>query len=465
MSSYLPSYEYELETMEYLMLATFSSNLSFDFLPTLADIPRDSCRVLLTYLIMYCDDPLFVMMYPVLSILRVKVGSLHKRFNLFYYIGQKYENVGGFLTARGIVKGVEAETSEEFALMPHLAIRNRRLILVDDKSCYKKSVNGRLWYIILAALSGLHRWGLSWRRIITATLTFHLRVAHLRSCGEHFDDKDIWNACEIIALSLAEATINFATVYNKVYGEETYTIAEPIQFLRREIGVVKGELGKILSVPVRETVMCDLCRLIYKLQENYADKIYGEVCSWRDRLFSGVPGSLGLLSVYNRYSGAYNLANKVCVETDSIHVLAPTETFSPLELYIVFDMCDKLGVEDVVIVYSPEALPQVLFSIVTYQYILNKDRLPEVVRELYDKQSKLPATTLYSLKDACHRVYLACVPCKSPILAYDALKRIGKILRNDRNFKFIFAPETISTVPILAALQKLKNENKAIALI
>ncbi len=456
----LPSYRFELGNLETLLLVTFSSNLSFDSLPIIYSLnvtDREEVELILSYSVLYCSDPFYMLFYPTLNI--PKCPKIHKYFNLFYYIGQKYHSIGGFLVTRKLAKGAEAEVLEERTLMPHFAVRHRKIAIPRERM-KGEEVSGKLWYVILAALSGLHRWGLSWRRIIAATLTFHLL-----SRRDNFSDRDLCYACDIIALSMAEAALNLALMYDRVYGEETYTIAEPIQLLRRDIVHIKKMLEDILRNPYKDYVIGDICRLFYTLKGEYMCKIYEEVIYWSRELFSRAPLKMGLLDVYYRYKGAYNSANRVCVEADSIYVLAPTESFSPLELYIVFDMCDRLGVEDIVVLYSPEALPQVLFSIVTYQYILNKDRLPEVIRELYDKQSNLPVATLYSPKDVCHRVYLACIPCKSPILAYDALRRIGKILRNDKNFKFVFAPETVSTVPILAALQKLKNENRAIALI
>lgn len=381
------------------------------------------------------------------------IKHVHKRQLLLEYSGVKLLGLGSFRIGRTSRDEPVVEIAEQ-SLLAHLDLRGRRLV-VDNNLMSKRAKRLAYWFTPIAMAAGLHRWGFSWRRIIASTIA----VAWHHGVEPLYD-------IEAVAASFVEYAYNRLR-YN-IYGEERYMVPEALKYityLQREIREAMNAANCVKD-PAK-FLMDTLDRLIDEVEK----VLRGEVETLKemlDRLDTRERRKhWSLLGVYG--SGFSSLVGalrenraieEVSAENNAI-LLVPSETWSPLYLAALIGLAKRENINElkVVIGYTPQILPQIVFSIEVledYNVKIEKkggeggerDQLPKItltVKKHEDKEVKLT-------------LYMVPLIAKTPTIAYHQLKIVQEKIKAN---KLMYIPKHIALAPTIAALKKLEQENKA----
>ena len=377
-------------------------------------------------------------------ILLKPVRLVHRRQQLLEYSGVKLLGLGSFRVGRTSTRGPDVEISEQ-SLLAHLDLRGRRLV-VDDDLVSRQARELVYWFTPIAMAAGLHRWGLSWRKIVASTM----------AVAWHYGFPPAYDV-EAVAASFIEYAYNRLR-YN-IYGEERYMVPEALRYVEE----VQEEIRKAVDAANHVENPSNLLISVLDGLVDEARKVVQEDVEALKRALDRleVGDGLKLLGVYRGgLSAILEVLRKDGVEEivseNNALILVPSETWSPLYLATLVELVRKSGVDELKIVlgYTVQILPQIIFSIeVLEDYNIKvgrrsgKDQLPEIQLETQE-QKKL---TLYTIP----------LVAKTPTIAYHQLKTVKEKIKAN---KLVYIPKHVALAPTLAALKKLEQEGKAKAL-
>jgi len=390
----------------------------------------------------------------------------HKRQILYSYIGARPYSIGGFIVGRVSSREME-EASEQTSLLPHLDLRCRRLA-IDRKSL---GVPGRLnyWFTPIAMLSGLHRWGFSWRRIVLSTIPVYI----------HHDGPPSINDLELISASIVEYVYN-RRMY-KAYGEERYMTSEAIGVLRELDEKIKMFMETNGNSDLLRTIefLNNLCKYVLQYIDNDISvllDIYNELL-WNNSLPKDSRYKLHILGVYGEcLRFLNNVINKMISsikraknKLSLLFIMVATETMSPIYLSFFIDKIerlliekpwikDKIGAIRLLLLYTPQVLPQVLYSI----YVLKDLGKVEEGSNRTELKIKLSEESEQSKNELPLYIDLRPLVDKQPSIVYTELKALFREYsdKDDTRILIAFTPHFTGTVSVLAALKRLGIEYK-----
>ncbi len=396
------------------------------------------------------------------------LGSMrrvHKRYVTFSYIADRPYSIGGFIVGRISSKAME-EFSEQTSLLPHLDLRCRRIV-VDAKALGELS-DLNYWFTPIAMLSGLHRWGFSWKRIILSTIPVYI----LHNWPPSIND------LELISASIVEYVYN-RRMY-RAYGEERYMTTEAGRLLRELDERIKSFMESRGSRDLSriKEFLNKLCREVRKYIDNDVSillEIYEELLL-NNNLSRRSEYRLYLLDVYKQnleslnkvINGMISSIRRAKHKTSLIIIIVATETMSPIYISFIIDktirelsnrqdLIRKINTIKLLLLYTPQVLPQVIYSI----YVL-KDL--GRIREYGDKTSlKINSSVQSPRSDNSLPMYIELKPLidKQPTLIYTELKAIfEEYSRENIKLQVIYTPYHTGTISVLAALKRLSNEYK-----
>lgn len=380
---------------------------------------------------------------PIILLRPVKL--VHRRQQLLEYSGVKLLGLGSFRVGRTSTRGrPDVEISEQ-SLLAHLDLRGRRLV-VDDDQVSRQARGIVYWFTPIAMAAGLHRWGLSWRKIVASTM----------AVAWHYGFPPAYDV-EAVAASFIEYAYNRLR-YN-IYGEERYMVPEALRYVEE----VQEEIRKAVDAAnYVENPSKLLISVLDRLVDEARKVLQEDVEALKralDRLEVG--DGLKLLGVYR---GGL-LAILKALQEDGVEeivaknnalILVPSETWSPLYLTTLVELARKSRVDGLKIVlgYTVQILPQIIFSIeVLEDYNIKverrsgRDQLPEIQLEIQEHKK----LTLYTVP----------LVAKTPIIAYHQLKTVQEKIGAN---KLVYIPKHVALAPTLVALKRLEQEGRAKAL-
>ncbi len=462
-------YGVEMSFEELLDLLMMSTNLSIDSLGIYCrkkDKKRREDRQSIFFGYSMAVSSLNRDLHPLHPLIVIDRGKhMHKRQQLLDYSGSKLLGLGAFSVGR-VADGDVFDVGES-DLLGHIDLRSRRLTV--SKETLGTGVRWvKKWYTPLTVIMGLHRWGLSWRRIIASALS--LEVSRDPSAY-------IENDIRAVAASIVEYAYNRARY--RVHGEERSMVSEALGFLEDIIGGMRRDIDNRRRVkdPVAavsevldeyiDHVHCLLREEIYKLAE-----VVREIT--RDRWPKDLDrDSLRILDVYKRgLKGIYRLAREM-VRGRYIVFLSPTETWSPIYLYPLTEYVRKHARKgyslNIVLGFTPQTLPHVVFSLVTlyriYGYKMNIcEGILNLEKISFEPSSNADREHLYRVRidlgnDRHVEIYPIPIIARNPSLTHRLLESIIETI--DKHSKLLYTPEHCATTSMLYALYRLERSGRA----
>jgi len=370
---------------------------------------------------------------------------VHKRQLLLEYSGVKLLGLGSFRAGRTSRGELDVEISEQ-SLLAHLDLRSRRLV-VDNDQVSKQAKKLKYWFTPIAMAAGLHRWGLSWRRIVASAVAvaWHYGFSPARDV-------------EAVAASFVEYAYNRLR-YN-IYGEERYMVPEALRYIEE----LQRKIEKAVNESDYAKNLTSLMDALDRLVDEVEGVLQGEVNMLKRALDKReVFGRDGwkLLGVYREGLSSLLEAlredeiERISAE-NSVLVLVPSETWSPLYLATLIELAKRCEVDGlkVVLGYTLQVLPQVIFSIeVLEDYGVQVERRGE--------KDQLPGIVLKPGGCGSLALYMVPLVAKTPTIAYHQLRIVQEKIRAN---KLVYIPKHVALAPTLVALKRLEQEGRAKAL-
>jgi len=425
---------------------------------------------------------------PIPFVLALPSTRSHKRQLTLEYLGTKLLSVGYFLGGRAVLrKGAEitryVEVSEEKALVPHLDQRHMRFV-ISVPSDILKSLTPGLWYLPLALVAGVHRWGISLRRVVLSTYAVH---AAFTDIGKEL------RAADLDLLSLGFALASYMSQYYQHHlrelGEFLYAYAEgldPSLDNWARMTLTKYVEGGGCSVD--EFVESFVSKAIEFRNTSIIKAVEGLSTIARDAKSLEHVNERDLPSAARIYVRNARSIKEICdyvapkgekAVSSTVIIFFVTETWS---LFNILTLANYLkstikNLEELkmLLLYTPQALLQTLLSILTVPIkgdsqnrlltVASKREYLEASKICLDpRDGELPCIEINNVnlggKELRIVVYLAPVIGKTPNVVYQNLESIVDILLNAKgnNIKEIVIHQDFTGIAsVLAAALKSKR--------
>jgi len=443
-----PLYVAELDMRSLVRFFAFVSNLAID--PRIVEDRGEKQDVYLWYDFDFFGDTPYIKPFIALSPTSNSRRRVNKRIQLLTYASFKLLGLGGGFDVGRIIRSEEAE--EPGSYMAYLDARMRRFVRLPPREAREV---GR-WFTLVAAVSGLHRWGYSWRRVVASALALSIALG-----DGGIERGDV----ELLADSFAEYAFNRA-VYGAVIDERYMTVEAGFRVAKMvdELRGCVSEARRAVAGGSKAGALRVVSDCFARTRRTVLDELSEDLSTLRRIVAGERPGGgMQLLGVYAEFAESVErLARAVGDEVRRGRrvavVLTATETWSPFSLYVLGDRLSRAaggGSARVVVFYTPQVVPQILFSLYVYKELKEGGTIKE---ELIDVRTDEPRCMedQQSGSERSESVPVEFCPLvgKDAETVYHTLRAVLK-----GRDAVVYDPKAVGVASVLAALARLGAEH------